>query len=278
MRNKLNLVDSACVSLKSLFIKRALLQTQIFGIVLLAACSGKTSVSSNRIAPERKISSANEVADPTAILSQVTRQTTVQADVSTGSADLIHKGPNIILLNSKTLKSVLTPLFGNTPRSGRSESLAGNFFNTAPEEYFTADEKEMLGDYEILTVGTKIKKRMSSRLELNQDYIFALRTFAANACHKLVEAEFSAPQKAENKLVKSAEAEIGASPETISSFMSAAFTYSPTEGLHTGAGKFSEIMKANVSAASAADKANALKNNYKLICAYVVTDPRTFTR
>ena len=174
--------------------------------------------------------------------------------------------PQALLLDATNLEAVLKPVFGDYGHSATDKT------------YFTEAKKANLGEYMLFGV-----LRMGAPIKLSQDYIFELRHFAGRACNNLVTAEsFAQPQT--NKLITKRDWESKTiSIEAINSFMSKSFGYSLVAGAsHAGATDLQSIFNAAVAGAGSANDArskdNAMKDNYKLLCVYVTTDPRTYSR
>lgn len=180
--------------------------------------------------------------------------------------------PQAMLLTATNLEQILRPVFG----------VSGQI-TTTDTRYFTPLEKRNLGEYMMLEVPNLETIRMGLPIKLSQDYIFTLRTFAGRACNNLVNSENSNPSGTANKLIKKADVDSrSVSLETVNSFMSLVFGYVPVSAAgHAGAQDFVGLFAESVKYAVDVEKRSvqsALLDNYKLLCVYLVTDPRTFSR
>jgi len=177
--------------------------------------------------------------------------------------------PRPFLLNASNLEKVLRPVFGSFGQ-----------MSTANPRYFIPDDKFRLGEYAMVAIPDEVKVRMGPNISVSQDYLFALRTFAGLACTNLVNSEKNNPSNTSNVLVNSTDWNANKiQPETISKFMTQLFGYAPQSGaLHAGASEYADTFNAAVANPAPRTIVNAKLDNYKLVCVYVVSDPRTFSR
>lgn len=177
--------------------------------------------------------------------------------------------PQTILLNATNFETMMRPIFGNHGRISASDN-----------NYFTAADKIRMGDYVMLGA----TNRMAGPISISQDYIFTLRTFAGRACKSLVETEIRELATSSNILVKKYDYDSGKLLlETINNFMSKVFDYSPPGGgIHPGAEEYQTLFNQAVAASEnpgeSRARATILSDNYKLLCVYIVTDPRSYSR
>lgn len=237
---------------------------QIIACLLFASlngCSREKSSDEKFIFTKSSTRSDGEADKVLAGLEKVTQSTIA----SQSELHLQALAPQLLLLDASNLESVYKPIFG----------LNGQMTPT-DARYFTPEDKAKLGEYALLSIPNVVTARTGARLRLSQDYLFALRSFAARACENLVKAEKAAPDNM-NKLVWKSDVDAQkVSEQALNSFMSGLFGYSPQNGaMHSGATEMAAIFNAAVMSRG---WNAAFEDNYKLACVYMATDPRAFSR
>ena len=217
--------------------------------------SAQTSANSNSLPADPLMRAAIEVTN-----------STISSGVLAGK-QINLTTPQALLLDATNLEAVLKPVFGDYGHQSPTD-----------KTYFTVEKKANLGEYMLFGA-----LRMGAPIKLSQDYIFELRHFAGRACNKLVTAESSAQPQTNKLIIKRDWESKTISIEAINSFMSKSFGYSLVAGAsHAGATDLQSIFNAAVAGAESANdkrtKDDAMKDNYKLLCVYVTTDPRTYSR
>jgi hypothetical protein len=209
----------------------------------------------------------------TAEPSAATTRQSASAKSSTMGYSLSLTTPQPILLDSTNLEAIFRPIFA-----------ASGQLSATDVRYFTPMEKRNLGEYMMLETPNLETIRMGLPIQITQDYIFVLRTFAGRACSNLVSREASSVDDASNLLVKRNERKsTSISTRTVNNLMSRVFGFTPpAEGLHAGAQDFAALFNDSVGKAGTngdnRTKDAAMIDNYKLLCVYVVTDPRSYSR